>query len=31
MDGVLVHEGKLIPGADTFVERLQASGTRSWC
>jgi NagD protein len=27
MDGVLVHEGKLIPGADTFVERLTASGT----
>jgi NagD protein len=27
MDGVLVHEGKLIPGADTFVERLQASAT----
>jgi NagD protein len=27
MDGVLVHEGKLIPGADTFVERLRASGT----
>ena len=27
MDGVLVHEGKLIPGADTFVERLQATGT----
>lgn len=27
MDGVLVHEGKLIPGADTFVERLRAAGT----
>jgi NagD protein len=27
MDGVLVHEGKLIPGADTFVERLRKSGT----
>ena len=27
MDGVLVHEGKLIPGADVFVERLRASGT----
>ena len=27
MDGVLVHEGKLIPGADTFVERLQRAGT----
>jgi ribonucleotide monophosphatase NagD (HAD superfamily) len=29
MDGVLVHEGKLIPGADVFVERLQASKTPS--
>jgi NagD protein len=27
MDGVLVHEGKLIPGADTFVERLREAGT----
>jgi NagD protein len=27
MDGVLVHEGKLIPGADVFVERLRAAGT----
>ena len=27
MDGVLVHEGKLIPGADTFVDRLRAAGT----
>ena len=27
MDGVLVHEGKLIPGADTFVERLRSTGT----
>jgi NagD protein len=27
MDGVLVHEGKIIPGADTFVERLRASDT----
>jgi NagD protein len=27
MDGVLVHEGKLIPGADAFVERLRKSGT----
>jgi ribonucleotide monophosphatase NagD (HAD superfamily) len=27
MDGVLVHEGKLIPGADVFVKRLQASDT----
>ena len=27
MDGVLVHEGRLIPGADTFVERLRASDT----
>jgi NagD protein len=25
MDGVLVHEGKLIPGADTFVERLRTA------
>ena len=27
MDGVLVHEGKLIPGADAFVERLRSTGT----
>jgi NagD protein len=27
MDGVLVHEGKLIPGADTFVGRLRSTGT----
>lgn len=27
MDGVLVHEGELIPGADTFVQRLRESGT----
>jgi NagD protein len=27
MDGVLVHEGRLIPGADTFIGRLRDSGT----
>jgi NagD protein len=27
MDGVLVHEGTLIPGADAFLEKLRASGT----
>jgi NagD protein len=27
MDGVLVHEGKIIPGADTFIERLRDTGT----
>ena len=27
MDGVLVHEGKLIPGADAFVGGCAASGT----
>src|SRR5690242_15883832 len=27
MDGVLVHEGKLIPGADTFIQRLRDAGT----
>jgi NagD protein len=27
MDGVLVHEGKLVPGADTFIERLRDAGT----
>jgi NagD protein len=27
MDGVLVHEGQLIPGADEFVRRLQETGT----
>ncbi len=26
MDGVLVHEGRMIPGADTFVARLRAIG-----
>ncbi|WP_297492585.1 HAD-IIA family hydrolase [Pseudonocardia sp.] len=27
MDGVLVHEGRLIPGADTFIERLRDTST----
>jgi NagD protein len=27
MDGVLVHEGRLIPGADEFVTRLRERGT----
>jgi NagD protein len=27
MDGVLVHEGQLIPGADEFIRRLQEAGT----
>ncbi|MEN3301545.1 MAG: 5-nucleotidase [Pseudonocardia sp.] len=27
MDGVLVHEGRLIPGADTFIERLRETST----
>jgi NagD protein len=27
MDGVLVHEGKLVPGADTFIRRLRDAGT----
>ncbi|MFC4942367.1 HAD-IIA family hydrolase [Pseudonocardia sp. GCM10023141] len=27
MDGVLVHEGRLIPGADTFIAKLRAAGT----
>ena len=26
MDGVLVHEGRLIPGADRFIARLQETG-----
>src|SRR5689334_16113796 len=26
MDGVLIHEGSLIPGADEFIRRLVASG-----
>src|SRR5688572_18548757 len=26
MDGVLIHEGSLIPGADEFIQRLVASG-----
>jgi NagD protein len=26
MDGVLVHEGSIIPGADAFVKRLRAKG-----
>jgi NagD protein len=26
MDGVLIHEGSLIPGADEFIRRLRASG-----
>ncbi|MBX6765967.1 MAG: HAD family hydrolase [Actinomadura rubrobrunea] len=28
MDGVLVHEGQPVPGADEFVRRLEASGKR---
>jgi NagD protein len=28
MDGVLVHEERLIPGADLFVKRLQQAGHR---
>jgi hypothetical protein len=28
MDGVLVHEERLIPGADQFVKRLQHTGHR---
>jgi NagD protein len=27
MDGVLVHEGTLVPGADAFLDKLRASGT----
>src|SRR5690606_30248459 len=27
MDGVLVHEGRPVPGADEFIRRLAASGT----
>jgi len=27
MDGVLVHEDQLVPGADTFLAELQAAGT----
>jgi NagD protein len=28
MDGVLIHEGSLIPGADKFIRRLRDSGRR---
>ncbi|GAA1816343.1 HAD-IIA family hydrolase [Luedemannella flava] len=28
MDGVLVHEGSLVPGADEFIKRLRDSGRR---
>jgi NagD protein len=28
MDGVLIHEGHLVPGADEFINRLRASGRR---
>src|SRR5881392_1009537 len=28
MDGVLIHEGTLIPGADEFIGRLRESGRR---
>jgi NagD protein len=31
MDGVLVHEERLIPGADQFIKRLQETGHRSCC
>jgi NagD protein len=27
MDGVLVHEGRMIPGADAFISRLRETGT----
>ena len=27
MDGVLVHEGHMIPGADAFIARLRETGT----
>lgn len=28
MDGVLVHEGQPVPGADEFIRRLRESGKR---
>jgi NagD protein len=28
MDGVLIHEGHLVPGADEFINRLRSSGRR---
>src|SRR5262245_30618931 len=28
MDGVLIHEGILVPGADEFIKRLRESGRR---
>jgi NagD protein len=28
MDGVLIHEGRLIPGADEFIKRIRESGRR---
>lgn len=28
MDGVLIHEGTMVPGADTFLRRLRDSGRR---
>lgn len=28
MDGVLIHEGRLIPGADEFIKRVRESGRR---
>jgi NagD protein len=28
MDGVLIHEGHLVPGADEFIDRLRGSGRR---
>ena len=28
MDGVLIHEDHLIPGADRFIQRLQETGHR---
>ncbi len=31
MDGVLIHEGVPIPGADAFLKKLRESGRPSWC
>ena len=30
MDGVLVHEEQMIPGADRFLDALRRAGRRSW-
>jgi len=31
MDGVLVHEGLMLPGADEFIRPWSAAASATWC